>query len=144
MNLTNLFNFKFLKENMKKSKAIMLLCVFLIPVISVISFLMRFVNSSYVTPDIFELSTLSIVGLYIVPIILSITLFSFVYKRKSSDFVMSFPVTRKQIFLSNTLGGIILIIVMNLVNAIFVLIASLLLSNVFIGYKMVFDMFLFL
>lgn len=143
MNLTNLFNFKFLKENMKRSKAIMLLCVFLIPVINVISFLMRFVNSSYATPDIFELSTLSIVGLYIVPIILSITLFSFVYKRKSSDFVMSFPVTRKQIFLSNTLGGIILIIVMNLVNAIFALIASLLLSNVFIDYKMVFDMFLF-
>lgn len=143
MSLTNLFNFKFLKENMKRSKAIMFLCTFLIPIINVICYLIKFVNSGYSTPSMFEPSMLSVVGLYVVPIILSITLFSFVYKRKSSDFVMSFPVTKKQIFLSNTLGGIILIVVMNLVNALLSLIASLLLSNVLIDYTMIFDMFLF-
>ncbi|MGM9881931.1 MAG: hypothetical protein ACI31S_03725 [Bacilli bacterium] len=143
MSLTSLFNFKFLKENMKRSKAIMFLCTFLIPIINVICYLMKFVNSGYSTPSMFELSILSIVGLYVVPVILSITLFSFVYKRKSSDFVMSFPVTKKQIFLSNTLGGIILIVVMNLVNALLSLVASLLLSNVLIDYTMIFDMFLF-
>lgn len=142
MNLTNLFNFNFLKENIKKSKAIILLLIFLVPVINVIYYLMNSTDSSIMKPNIMELQPLSLIGMYIIPVILSITLFSFIYKRKSGDFVMSFPVSKKQIFISNTLGGIAIILVMNLVNYLFTLIASLLLNNILIDYQMLFDMFI--
>lgn len=142
MNLTNLFNFNFLKENIKRSRAVILLLIFLVPVINVIYFLMNSVNSNIIIPTIMELEPLSIIGTYIIPVILSITLFSFIYKRKSSDFVMSLPVSKKQIFISNTIGGIIVLILTNLVNYLFILIASLLLNNIIIDYRMLFDLFL--
>ena len=142
MNLTNLFNINFLKENIKRSKAVILLLTLLIPVINVIYYLMNSANTVILTPSIAELQPLSILGMYILPVILSITLFSFIYKRKSSDFVMSFPVSKKQIFISNTIGGIIIIIAMNLVNYLFTLIATLLLNNILIDYRMLFDMFI--
>lgn len=142
MNLTNLFNLKFLKENIKRSKAVILLLIFLVPVINVIIYLMNATNSSLFMPSIFEIAPLSLVGMYIVPVLLSITLFSFIYKRKSSDFVMSFPVSKKQIFMSNTLGGIIIIILSNLINYLFLLISTLLLTNVLVDYRMLFDIFI--
>lgn len=142
MNLTNLFNLKFLKENIKRSRAVILLLIFLVPVINVIIYLMNATNSGSFMPSIFEIAPLSVVGMYIVPVLLSITLFSFIYKRKSSDFVMSFPVSKKQIFMSNTLGGIIIIIISNLVNYLLLLIATLLLTNVLLDYRMLFDIFI--
>lgn len=142
MNLTNLFNLNFLKENIKRSRAVILLLIFLIPVINVIYYLMNATSSNVIIPSIMELQPLSIIGVYIIPVILSITLFSFIYKRKSSDFVMSFPVSKKQIFISNTIGGVAVILAMNLVNYIFTLIATLLLSNVILDYRMLFDMFI--
>ena len=95
MNLTSWFNFKFLKENFKKSRAIILLCIFLLPILTVITNLIKISDSSDFVPGIYHLSYLFIIGLYIIPIVLSITLFSFVFKRKSCDFVMSFPITKK-------------------------------------------------
>lgn len=142
MNLTNLFNKNFLKQNIKRAKAIILLLIFIVPVINVIYFLMNNANSSYTMPSIIEIEPLSLIGMYIIPVILSITLFSFIYKRKSSDFVMSFPVSKKQIFISNTIGGILIIFIMNLVNYLFTLIACLLLKNIIIDYKMLFDIFI--
>ena len=103
---------------------------------------MNAANSSIIMPSLIELQPLSLIGMYVLPVILSITLFSFVFKRKSSDFVMSFPVSKKQIFISNTVGGILIIFAMNLVNYLFTLIASLLLSNVLLDYRMLFDMFI--
>ena len=142
MNLTSLFNIPFLKENIKRSKATILLLIFLIPVINVIIYLMAATNSGVFMPTIMELEPLSIIGMYLMPVILSITLFSFIYKRKSSDFVMSFPISKKQIFMSNTLGGLLIILISNIVNYLFLLIATLLLNNVLIDYKMLFDLFL--
>ena len=77
MNLTNLFNFQYLKENIKKSRAIILLMIFLIPVINVIYYLMNSSNSNYIIPSILELQPLSLLGMYILPVLLSITLFGF-------------------------------------------------------------------
>lgn len=143
MNLTNLFNIKFLKENMKRSKAVVLLLIFLIPVLNVIIYLMNIPIYRTLMPTIMEVQPLSLIGMYVIPIILSIMLFSFIYKRKSSDFVMSFPVSKKQIFISNTIGGIVVIVVMNLINYLFSLIATLLVNNfVLIDYRMLFDMFI--
>lgn len=142
MNLTSWFNFKFLKENFKKSRAIILLCMFLLPILTVITNLIKISDSSDFIPNIYHLSYLFIIGLYIIPIVLSITLFSFVFKRKSCDFVMSFPITKRQIFMTNTVGGIGLILILNILNCLMLFLVSLISSNIFIPGRMIFDIFL--
>lgn len=142
MNLTSWFNFKFLKENFKKSRAIILLCIFLLPILTFITNLIKISDSSDFIPNIYHLSYLFIVGLYIIPIVLSITLFSFVFKRKSCDFVMSFPITKRQIFMTNTVGGISLILILNILNCLMLFLVSLISSNIFIPGRMIFDIFL--
>ncbi len=142
MNLTKFFNFSFLKENLKRSKAIVLLCIFLIPVINVTILLMRASGRSYFIPEINDISLLSIFAMYILPLILAITLFSFVYKRKSSDFIMSLPITKKQIFATNMLSGIGIIVLMNLINLILTFICTFIFKNILIDYRMIFDTFL--
>lgn len=142
MSLTSLFNFSYLKENIKKSKAIILLCILLIPVISGIILLMNCSQDYNFMPSMFEISGLVLVGMYVVPVILAITLFNFVYKRGSSDFVLSMPINKKQIFLTNTLGGILIVLVMQVINFIIMLLISLIYSNIIIPYKMLFDIFI--
>ncbi len=142
MNLTSWFNFKFLKKNFKKSRAIILLCIFLLPILTFITNLIKISDSSDFIPNIYHLSYLFIVGLYIIPIVLSITLFSFVFKRKSCDFVMSFPITKRQIFMTNTVGGIGLILILNILNCLMLFLVSLISSNIFIPGRMIFDIFL--
>ena len=75
MNLTSLFNFNYLKENIKKSKAIILLCMFLLPTISGIILLVKCSCGSNFMPSIYEVSGPVLFGMYLVPVILSITLF---------------------------------------------------------------------
>lgn len=142
MSLTNLFNFHYLKENLKKSKAVVLLCIFLIPIINGIIYLMSAVRGSTIIPDMSDLMPLLTLGMYVIPVILSLSLFDFAYKRNSSDFIVSMPISKKQIFLTNTLGGIVILLLMNIVNFIFLLIISLLFNNIFIDYRMLFDIFI--
>lgn len=142
MNLTNLFNFNYLKENIKKSKAIILLCILLLPIINGIILLMNCSLDNGFMPNIYELSGVVLFGMYIVPIVLSITLFSFVYKKGSIDFTLSMPISKKQIFLTNTVGGIVILLLMQLINFIIMFAISLIYSNIIIDYKMLFDILL--
>ena len=142
MSLTSLFNFNYLKENIKKSKAIILLCMLLLPTISGIILLVNCSQGNNFMPSIYEVSGPVLFGMYLVPIVLSITLFSFIYKRGSIDFTLSMPINKKQIFLTNTLGGIVIILLMQIINLIITLAISLIYSNMIIDYKMLFDIFL--
>lgn len=142
MNLTSLFNFNYLKENFKKSKAVILLCIFLIPIINLITYLMQTSKGINFMPTFAELSRFLIVGMYVLPFVLSLTLFGFVYRRQSSDFVMSMPLSKKQIFLTNTIGGIVVILLMILINVLFTGVVSFVFPNIFLDYKMLWDLFL--
>lgn len=142
MSLTSLFNFNYLKENIKKSKAIILLCMLLLPTIGGIILLVKCSRGSNFMPSIYEVSGPMLFGMYLVPVVLSITLFSFIYKRGSIDFTLSMPINKKQIFLTNTFGGIIIILLMQIINLIITLAISLIYSNMIIDYKMLFDIFL--
>ena len=142
MNLTSLFNFNYLKENIKKSKAVILLCMLLLPTISGIILLVKCSQGNNFMPNIYEVSGPVLLGMYLVPVILSITLFSFIYKRGSIDFTLSMPINKKQIFLTNILGGIVIILLMQIINFIITLVISLIYSNMVIDYKMLFDMLL--
>lgn len=142
MSLTSLFNFNYLKENIKKSKAIILLCMLLLPTIGGIILLVKCSRGSNFMPSIYEVSGPVLLGMYLVPVILSITLFNFIYKRGSIDFTLSMPINKKQIFLTNTLGGIVIILLMQIINFIITSVISLIYSNMVIDYKMLFDILL--
>ena len=139
MNLTNLFKFNYLKENIKKSKSIILLCILLLPILNGIVLLMKCSDGTKFMPNIYEISGFVLFGMYIIPVILSLTLFGFVYKKGSIDFTLSMPINKKQIFLTNTIGGICIIFIMQIVNFVIMLLISLIYSNIIVSYRMLFD-----
>ena len=142
MNLTSLFNFNYLKENIKKSKAIILLCMLLLPILNGIILLMHGSTGENFVANIYDVSGVVLFGMYVIPIVLSITLFSFIYKKGAVDFTLSMPINKRQIFLTNTIGGMAIILIMQVINFIVMLLVSLIYSNIIVSYKMLFDILL--
>ena len=116
MNLTSLFNFNYLKENIKKSKAIILLCMLLLPILNGIILLMHGSTGDNFVASIYDVSGIILFGMYVIPLVLSITLFSFIYKKGAVDFTLSMPINKRQIFLTNTIGGMAIILIMQIIN----------------------------
>lgn len=141
MNLNKLFNFKYLKQNLKKSRGQLILFLSIVPVFTFLILMMALKDSSGEVLEIFEISIINILGMYVIPIILSINLFGYVYKRKSVDFINSMPINRKIIFLTNTLGGIILITLMQLINMLGIFLVGKIYPNVIIFSSMILDVF---
>ena len=142
MNLTSLFNFNYLKENIKKSKAIILLCMLLLPILNGIILLMHGSTGDNFVASIYDVSGIILFGMYIIPLVLSITLFCFIYKKGAVDFTLSMPINKRQIFLTNTIGGMAIILIMQIINFIVMLLVSLIYSNIIVSYKMLFDILL--
>ena len=142
MNLTNLFNIKYLMQNIKKSKALIILLTLLVPMFTSIMLISIQNDSEYVS-NFAELSIVNIIFMYVVPLVLSMTLFSYVYKKNSVDFIGSMPLSRKTIFITNTIGGIAIIAICQLLTAISMLFLSKVLSNIIIFGSMVWDIFIF-
>ncbi len=143
MNLINLFNFNYLKQNLKKSKGALAIFVGIIPIINILSLFMM--NDNNYSNEIITLPGISIInfiGVFILPIVISICLFGYVFKKKSVDFVNSMPISRKSIFITNTIGGIGILVLMNLINAIFIYILSSTLPNLVVPLGMVIDYFI--
>lgn len=144
MNLTKLFNFKYFKENVKKSKGIIALLLIIIPIFTTL-FTVLVLNGEDLlisVPDKSEIAFVNFLGMYIIPVVLSFVLFGYVYKKKSVDFINSQPINRKTIFVTNTIGGILLIGIIQLITAIALLICSNVLPNVIIFPQMIFDIFI--
>lgn len=114
MNLTKYFNFKYLLQNIKKSK--MALTIFLIVVPMFTSLMI--ISSARDVYNFESLGAINILGMYVIPVLISIALFEYVYKKSSVDFMCSMPISRKAIFITNTVGGIVLILAMQLVTLI--------------------------
>lgn len=143
MNLINLFNFNYLKQNLKKSKGALAIFVGIIPIINILSLFM--INDNNYSNEIITLPGISIInfiGVFILPIVISVCLFGYVFKKKSVDFVNSMPISRKSIFITNTIGGIAILVLMNLINAIFIYILSNTLPNLIIPIPMIIDYFI--
>ena len=134
MNLANIFNFKYIWQNIKKSKAILILILLLFPVLSSCVILAN--KNTIITLSI--MSILAYLGM-VIPVILSHVCFGYVYKKKTVDFINSMPLSRKNIYFSNTLLGIgfifillIITILLNLLTAHFI--NSVLPFNVILDY----------
>lgn len=144
MNLMKLFNFNYLKQNLKKSRAILIFFIGVIPIMSSITFLVRAsnINGSGYVSSLEELSIINFIGIYILPFVISFCLFGFVFKRKSVDFINSMPISRKSIFITNSLGGIGILILMNLISVILLVILNMIFSNIFIPWELFWDYFI--
>lgn len=142
MSLTKLFNFKYLMQNLKKSKGILTLITLVVPVITALM-LISYNTTSY-TSILYGLdfSIINIFGMYIMPIILSSALYGYVYKRNSVDFINSMPMSRSTIYATNFLAGIIIIVMVQILTLIVNIVCSCILPNIFLPITMIIDMFL--
>lgn len=142
MSLKKLFNFDYLFQNIKKSKALLLTFILLVPILSSLLIVLTGIDDK--STKVFSLSELSIVGiplLFIVPLLLSIALNGYVYKRRSVDFIGSMPINKSTIFITNTLGGLGILFLMFLTNIVLFGLISIIFSNIYIPFALLFDYF---
>ena len=99
---------------------------------------MTSINSNNYVPSLLDISVINIIGIYFLPLVISICLFNFMFKKKSVDFINSMPISRKSIFVTNTIGGLLIFLVMLIVNALLIGMVSLM-FNIPIPFIMLLD-----
>lgn len=142
MNLIKSFNLNYLIQNIKKSKNVLAILTILLPILNTIILIMMLTSNRNHILSLSEISIINIIGIYILPIVISICLFNYIYKRKSVDFINSMPISRKSIFITNTILGIIIFTTMLLVNTILTYTTCLIFKSP-IPFMMLFDYFWF-
>ena len=109
MNLTKLFNFNYLKENLRKSKGILILVSLIVPLFTLLVIVMGYntdgIRKIILSP--FDISYINIFGMFVVPLIISASLFGYVFKKNSVDLVSSMPLKRSTIFITNTIEYVV-------------------------------------
>lgn len=142
MNLIKLFNKNYAIQNMKKSKGILAIMFIIIPIVTLFA-LYNYDNESYNQPyNIYVLANINIVGMFIIPFILSNVLLGYVYKKNSIDFINSMPISRKKIYLTNILIGIVYLILLQLANFIISAIYIGIIGNSLTSFQMILDLLL--
>ena len=129
MNLMRVFNKNYLLQNLKKSKVVLAIFTCLIPILNTIVLIMILTNNKNYILSFTNISIINLIGIYVLPIIISICLFNYIYKKKSVDFINSMPISRKSIFVTNTILGIMILIMMLLVNVILISIVGLIFNT---------------
>lgn len=141
MNLMKLFNFKYLMQNIKKSKMAILLFLSVVPIFTALTIILNG-NSYYYALEFYELGLANIIFMYITPFILSFCLFGYVFKKKDIDFMCSMPISRKSVFVTNTIGGIALILISQLITLILSWLIGAATGTMVFG-AMIWDLFLY-
>ena len=139
MHLNKWVNFKYLYQNLKKSKTLLLFILVLVPIINIWMVGTNIISKDYVV-DFSMLYKLSNIIAFILPTALAFILMGFVFKRKTVDFVMSKPISKKQIFISNFIGGFGFILVILLINSIGFIFLNLF-TSLFIPFSVILDYF---
>ena len=138
MNLMKYFNYNYMIQNLKKSKSILIFFLGLIPIASIFSYLVLISNTSLYNITLEAISIIHYFGIYFIPILLSLCLFGFIYKKKQVDFTLSMPLSRKTIFTTNTITGILLLILMITFSALGIYIVNLF-TDFIIPFRMIID-----
>lgn len=115
MSLTKLFSKNYAVQNMKKSKGILAIMLIAIPLITLF-FLYNYDHSGSSPYNMGVLVGANYIGMFIIPFILSIVLLGYVYQKNSIDFINSMPISRKKIYLTNIVIGVLYLIVLQLAN----------------------------
>lgn len=143
MNLTKLFNKDFFIQNIKRSRSSIIFASIILPIFTILIMLLFTLDEYTTIVDFTTLNITNIFFMYIIPLIISISLFSFVYKKNSVDFMGSMPLSRKSIFTTNTIGGILLIIAIQVITALIVGLMSITISNLHIFGLMILESMLY-
>ena len=143
MSLTKYFNKNYFKENIKKSKGLIALLVIIVPLITILSILLL-INPQNYTKVLYENEIIwaNLICMYIIPVALSFILFGYVYKKSSVDFINSMPLNRKTIFITNTVAGIFLITLIQILTLIVAFLCSTICSTIYIFPQMIIDIFI--
>ncbi len=116
MNLKALFNKNYFKENLKKSLNLLAFFLVIVPMLNILMLVLNVINKTELM-NFGLISGISYFGLFIIPVVLAVSLFGFVFKQKSVDFVMSKPLSRKSIYFTNIWGGILVLCLFTLINS---------------------------
>ena len=141
MNLTKWFNGKYLWQNLKKSKGILAVLILIIPVITTLIIISENASPYDFYIEEYTLSSVNLVGMYIVPFIISVLLTGYIYKRSSVDFINSMPMNRKTIYFTNFVGGVLVILAIQLLTLVTSLVCTKIFTEVFIPIQMIIDIF---
>lgn len=139
MNLKKWLHVDYIHQVLKKSRALLAILLFLFPLI--VS-LMQISQTSFGVINLLDNNIFVTGFMYVIPILLSFIFFSFVYKKKKVDFMLSMPLSRRQIFVSSTVCGIFLIIFMFAMNIFFLFLLTAFYPQVTLSLSMVWDYFL--
>ena len=73
MNLMKLFNFKYFKENLRKSKAVLAFFLGVVPLLNILLLIIALINMNNdpVLLDFASLSIITFLGMYVLPLILA-------------------------------------------------------------------------
>ena len=117
MSLTKLFNKDYAIQNIKKSKSVLVLMLIIVPLVTLFSvYITDKTGYSYNPIKIGEYVWPTIVGIAIIPLLLSIVLLGYVYKKNKVDFINAMPIERKTIFMTNMILGIVFILLFQLLT----------------------------
>lgn len=140
MSLIKSFNWKFLMQNLKKAKGTVLLCLIIVPLILSIYLVVSGIEIH--SPEIGMQEAIRVIDaifMYIIPFVLSVVLFGFVFRKSSTDFMNSMPINRTTMFITNTIGGILLITIIQVASAIIALLWGAIFTNVIVFSALVLD-----
>lgn len=137
-------NFNYLKENLKKSRGVIYLILFIVPIFTYLTMLIISKNGSglKVLPNLSNISIPTIIGMYLIPFVMATTLFNFVFKRESVDFINALPMKKSTVFITNIVGGVLVFFATLLISTIVLVVSSLFFDNLIIPSTMYFHYFI--
>lgn len=80
-------------------------------------------QSKYLIRELY--SEINIAIIFILPVIISILLFSYINEEKSSSFIHGLPISKKRLYITNIITGIVMYILPYLINLIILLVVNL-------------------
>lgn len=135
-----LFNFNFIKENIKKSLGILLFLFFIIPIVNIL-YLFNMLNQQIYVINLIDLTKMTYFASLIFPVVIAYILNNYLFKQNSLDFYLSKPINKRKLFFSNILAGLLLILVLLIINVIVFSLFNL--TNLSIPFALLFDYFIY-
>ena len=139
MNLIKLFNVKYFFQNLKKSKTLLSLTILIVPILTLLILININDMDINLTDMMYGCNTINLLGMYVIPICISFILFGYVFKRKSVDFIGSMPINRKSIFITNLIGGILIITLIQMLNFLVIGLSTIFLENIVLSFNAILD-----
>lgn len=139
MNLTKSFNKEFFLEMIKKSKGIVIFSIIIMPLLLSMYIILTAIDTKYSIVFDTNITSAISIGMYVLPLFYSSVFFGYVFRKKSIDFMGSLPINRKTIFVTGTIGGILLMLLIHLIMLVLIFFYGFVFRNVVVIPAAIFD-----